>query len=165
MDVFPVFQVSQEADGYFPDTFPVTSSDARSIPSSPVTPPPSSLLNEATGSFDSIVESPVTSLSITDYAAEPLIPLRNELLLLPMPVPMWPQPSPGYCELGDTGGHLLISTGLPGCPYRMTTYREEDFAHVEPIFGVQFHHPRFLECIGHPSRPGCWVVPRPNGFM
>ena len=24
MDVFPVFQVSQEADGYFPDTSPVT---------------------------------------------------------------------------------------------------------------------------------------------
>ena len=96
----------------------------------------------------------MTSLSIADYAAdlsllsEPLIPLPDKLLLLPVPVPMRPQPSPGdqppvepialvvsflvvlaregpfnaYCELGDTGEHPLILNGLPGCPYRMTTY-------------------------------------------
>ena len=34
MVVFPIFQVSQEADGYFPDTSPVTSPDARNIPGS-----------------------------------------------------------------------------------------------------------------------------------
>ena len=96
MDVFPVFQVSHEADGYFPDTSPVTSPDAQSKLSSPVTPAPGSLSNEVTGLFDSIVGSPVTSLSISDYAAdltlllEPLIPLPDELLLLPMPVPMRP---------------------------------------------------------------------------
>ena len=148
---------------------PVTSPDTQSIPSSLVTPAPGSLLNEVTGSFDSIVGSPVASLSITDYAAdlfllsEPLISLPDELLLLPVPVPMRPQPSPGgkpplqlitsvvpspvalscerpfdtYCELGDISEHPLISTGLPGCPYRMTTYREQDVAHVDPTFGVQ----------------------------
>ena len=30
----------------------------------------------------------------------------------------------------------------------MTTYREEDVAQVDPTFGVQLHHPRFLECVG-----------------
>ena len=183
LDVFPVFQVSQEPDGYFPDTSPVTPPDTRSIQSSPVTPAPGSLLSEATGYFDGIFGSPVTSLSITDYVAdlsllsEPLIPLLDELLLLPVPVPMLPQPSPGgqppmepialvvpssvalsherpfdaYCEPGDTGEHQLISNGLPGCPYRMTTYREEDVAHVDPTFGVQLHNPRFLECIRAPE--------------
>ena len=144
-------------------------------------------LNEVTGSFDSIVGRQVTSLSITDYTAdlsllsEPLIPLPDELLLLPLPVPMRPIPSPegqlpvepitlvdpslmalsregpfvASCKPGDTGGHPVISAGLPGCPYRMTTYCEEDVARVDPTFGVQLHHPRFLECIGAPSLPGC----------
>ena len=78
------------------DIFPI---GPRNIPSSPVAPAPGSLLNEATGSFDSIVGSPVTSLSIIDYAAdlsllsEPFISLPDELLL--QPVPMRPQPSVG----------------------------------------------------------------------
>ena len=124
--------------------------------------------------------------------SEPLIPLPDELLLLPMPVPMRPQPSPGgqpplepiasvdpslvalsregpfvaNCEPGDTGGHPLISTGLPVCPYRMTTYREEDVAHVDPTFGVQIHHPRFLKCmipIG-PGGPGLDAVSHCDDF-
>ena len=33
----------------------------------------------------------------------------------------------------------------------MTSYWEEDFAEVDPAFGVQLHHPRFLECIGAPE--------------
>ena len=176
LDVFPVFQVSQDNNRYFPNTSPVT------------LPAPGSQLHEATGYLDSIVGSPVMSLSITDFAAhltllsEQLIHIPDELLLLPMPVPLQPQPSPegqpplepiasvdpypvdlsregpfdAYCEPGDTGGHPLISTGLPGCPYRMTTYREQDVAHVDPTFGV--------ECIGRPNRPSCWVVPWPNGF-
>ena len=183
LDVFPVFQVSQEDDGYFPDMSPVTSLDARSIPSSPVALAPGSLLNEVTRLFDSIVRIPVTSLSITDYAvdlsllSEPLIHLLDELLLLPVPVPMRPQPSPGvqppfgsiasvvpspvalscegpfnaYCEPGNTGEHLLILTGIPGCPYWMTTYWEEVVAHIDSTFGVQLHHPRFLKCIGAPE--------------
>ena len=76
----------------------------------------------------------------------------NLLLGVPSPVAL-PREGPfdAYCETGDTGEHLLISTGLPGCPYRMTTYREEDVAHVDLAFGVQLHHPRFLECIGAPK--------------
>ena len=60
-------------------------------------------------------------------------------------------PFEAYCEPCDTGGPPLISTGLPGYPYRMTSCLEEDVAHVDPILGVQIHHPRFLECIGAPE--------------
>ena len=100
LDVFPVFQVSQEHDGYLPETSQITSPEARSRQSSPLVPAPGYRLNEVTGSFDSIVGRQVTSLSITDYTAdlsllsEPLIPLPDELLLLPLPVPMRPVPSP-----------------------------------------------------------------------
>ena len=33
----------------------------------------------------------------------------------------------------------------------MTSYRVKDIADVDPAFGVQLHHPRFLECIGVPE--------------
>ena len=33
----------------------------------------------------------------------------------------------------------------------MTTYRESDLASVDTSFGVQIHHPRFLECVGAPE--------------
>ena len=33
----------------------------------------------------------------------------------------------------------------------MTTYREDDRASVDTSFGVQIHHPRFLECVGAPE--------------
>ena len=70
MDVFPVFPVSPRND--------------------------SSLLNKATRLFDSNVGSPVTSLSITDYAAdltllsEPLILLPEVMLFQPAPAPVLP---------------------------------------------------------------------------
>ena len=73
---------------------------SRSKLSSSLSPAPGYQLNEVTGSFDSMAGSPFTSLSITDYTAdlsllsEPLIPLPDELLLLPLPVPMRPITSP-----------------------------------------------------------------------
>ena len=51
--------------------------------------------------------------------------------------------------LHQTGDHLLISDGLPGCPYRMTSYARADF--VDPAYGLQLHHHRFLEYIGAPE--------------
>ena len=45
----------------------------------------------------------------------------------------------------------MISDGLPSCPYCMTSYRDENVAEVDPAFGVQLHHPRFIECIGAPE--------------
>ena len=60
-------------------------------------------------------------------------------------------PFDAFCMPADTGSHPLISEGLPGCPYRMTLYSDEDISEVDPAFGVQLHHPRFLECIGAPE--------------
>ena len=84
MDVFPMYAVSPRNDGYFPHVSPISTPNALS---KPVTPATGSLMNEVTGSFDSAVGSPVTSLSIADYTAdlnlllEPLIPLLEVLLL------------------------------------------------------------------------------------
>ena len=58
--------------------------------------------------------------------------------------------------------HLCVShhEGLPGCPYRMTSYLEEDIADADLAYGVQLNHPRFLErVVGPPSPPVCWVGP------
>ena len=52
-------------------------------------------------------------------------------------------------EPAATSSHPLISAGLTGCPYCMTSYREEDIASID--FGVQAHHPRFLESVGAPE--------------
>ena len=65
LDVFPLFQVSPEAEGYFPDTSPVTPPNLRNLPKSPYTLAHGYLPPEATGSLDSFVGSPVTSLSLT----------------------------------------------------------------------------------------------------
>ena len=102
-----------------------------------------------------------------------MIPFPDDLLLLSMPSPPSPArqspreplasvvsspmdlsregPFGACCVLADTGSHPLILDGLPGCPYCMTSYLEEDIAEVDPAFGVQLHHPRFLECIGAPE--------------
>ena len=94
----------------------------------------------------STVSSGVGSLS--NRQQTPFIPLPDDLLLPPLPVPLRLQSSPGcqspvepvdsslmdlsrdgpfdaYCVPSDTGNHLLISDGLPGCPYHMTSYRDE----------------------------------------
>ena len=39
-----------------------------------------------------------------------------------------------------------------GCPYQFTTYRnDDDHAIVDSPFGVQVHHPQFLEWVGAPE--------------
>ena len=51
----------------------------------------------------------------------------------------------------DTEESPLISTGLPGCPYRMTSYTGTALADADETYGLQLHHPRFLEFIGAPE--------------
>ena len=63
LEVFPMFPVSTITDAYLPCISPVSS------PSSPVSPAVGSVLDEATGSYDSNIGSPAMSLSITDHAA------------------------------------------------------------------------------------------------
>ena len=59
LDVFPMFTVSPRTDAYLPCVSPIVS---LSSPVSPAAPTVGSLLDEATGSFDSNIGSPVTSL-------------------------------------------------------------------------------------------------------
>ena len=73
-------------------------------------------------------------------------------------------PFNAYGATSDTGDLLLISEGLPGCPYRMASYESAKIA-VDPAYGLQLHHPRFLEYIGAPKSarlltraPGHWVL-------
>ena len=47
----------------------------------------------------------------------------------------------------------LLETGLPGCPFRFTPDSGQPFADgnpAHPAFGLQLHHPRFLEFVGAP---------------
>ena len=60
-------------------------------------------------------------------------------------------PFDAYSSPMDTGDSPLITTGLPGCPYRITSYNGPAVADTNPAFGMQLHHPRFLEFIGAPE--------------
>ena len=73
-------------------------------------------------------------------------------------------PFDAYCSPMDTGDTLLVSMGLPGCPYRITSYTDPTIADTDSAFGIQLHHPRFLEFIGAPESarllfrsPAFWV--------
>ena len=64
----------------------------------------------------------------------------------------------------DTADGPLISTGLPGCPYRITSYTGTARSDADETYGLQIHHPRFLEFIGAPESarllnhsPSFWV--------
>ena len=64
----------------------------------------------------------------------------------------------------------LLEMGLPGCPFRFTRYSGHPFANGNPAFGLQLHHPRFLEFVGAPrsTRRGrlasCTAHPR-SGYI
>ena len=45
----------------------------------------------------------------------------------------------------------LITTGLLGCPYRIMSYNGPAISDMNPAFGLQLRHPRFLEFIGAPE--------------
>ena len=51
----------------------------------------------------------------------------------------------------DTEDSPLITTGLPGCPYRFRRHSGPAFSDFKPAFGLQLHHPRFLEFVGAPE--------------
>ena len=64
----------------------------------------------------------------------------------------------------DTDDSPLISTVMPGCPYQMTSYTGTALVDADATFGLQLHHPRFLEFIGAPESarllyqsPSFWV--------
>ena len=58
----------------------------------------------------------------------------------------------------------MITSGLPGCPYRFLEFGELSFTDGNPAYGLQLHHPRFLELVGAPESarlldcvPSFWV--------
>ena len=51
----------------------------------------------------------------------------------------------------DTEDSPLICTGLPGCHYRITSYTGTALSDADETYGLQLHHPRFLEFIGAPE--------------
>ena len=64
----------------------------------------------------------------------------------------------------ETEDSPLINTSMPGCPYRMTSYTGTAMVGADTRYGLQLHHPRFLEFIGAPESarllnqsPSFWV--------
>ena len=64
----------------------------------------------------------------------------------------------------ETEDSPLINTSMPGCPYRMTSYTGTAMVDADTRYGLQLHHPRFLEFIGDPESarllnqsPSFWV--------
>ena len=57
-----------------------------------------------------------------------------------------------------------FDASMPGCPYRMTSYTGTAIVDADTRYGLQLHHPRFLEFIGAPESarllnhsPSFWV--------
>ena len=64
----------------------------------------------------------------------------------------------------DTEDSPLINASMPGCPFRMTSYTGPATTDADTSYGLQLHHPRFLEFIGAPESarllnqsPSFWV--------
>ena len=64
----------------------------------------------------------------------------------------------------DTEDSPLINASMPGCPFRMTSYTGPAMVDSDTRYGLQLHHPRFLEFIGAPESarllnqsPSFWV--------
>ena len=58
----------------------------------------------------------------------------------------------------------MVKSGLPGCPYRFLESGGLPFTDGNPAYGLQLHHPRFLELVGAPESarlldcaPSFWV--------
>ena len=58
----------------------------------------------------------------------------------------------------------VVKSGLPGCPYKFLESGELPFTDGNPAYGLQLHHPRFLELVGAPESarlldcaPSFWV--------
>ena len=70
----------------------------------------------------------------------------------------------------DTEDSPLITASMPGCPFWMTSYTGPAMADADTSYGLQLHHPRFLEFIGAPESarllnqsPSFWGGPVRSG--
>ena len=131
--------------------------------------------------------SPESPAAMDRYLAEDgdlLLGDSSGLPLLPLPLLLIPAddvPSPESAVTRSMGGqfpasmsvspdmsregpfdapHLLDN--LLGCQYRMTSYDNTDMTEVDPAYGLQLHHPRFLEYVGAPESTR--LLSRPPGY-
>ena len=82
----------------------------------------------------------------------------------------------------DLGAGRLLESRLPSCPYRFSGSGGLPFSDGNPAYGLQLHHPRFLEFVGAPesdrlldcsrrsgsiswARKKCWQRPSPSSGM
>ena len=187
LDVYPVYKVSPDTTGYIPANTPVTP------PSSEVLlppPDPESLPLGALVSLNGVVACDITLVDHNTDLSLPLLPLPDGLLIVPVTASEQPststeRPSPrepllhvaspprdlsregsfdAYCTQSDTGISPIDLRWAVGLPISHDSYASADIADVDPVYGLQLHHPRFLEFIGAPESarlliqtPGHWL--------
>ena len=54
------------------------------------------------------------------------------------------RPFDAFAAPKDTEDSPLVTTGLPGCPYQITSYNGEANSDRNPAIGLQLHHLWFL---------------------
>ena len=162
IDLFPSYTMSPAHSYYDPETSPVTSD----------IPDVSGYLSpESPAAMDRYLAE-VGDLLLGGPSDLPMLPLP----LLPLPADCVPSPESAVTR--SLGGQLPLSTAvspdlsregpfdanqsvsasgaaplvldnLPGCQYGMTSYNNTDMTVVDPAYGLQLHHPRFLEYVRH----------------
>ena len=148
LDVFPVYEPSPNSSLYVPATSPVTpafTEGSLHLLGMEFLPPGGRAPLDSLLAYDITLLDRDQDLSLLPV---PLLPLPDDFRLLPdtalgqHPVPADGPSQPDLCSTvvspprelcregpfdaygapSDTGDHPLISKGLPGCPYRMTSY-------------------------------------------
>ena len=106
-----------------------------------------------------------TTLGLSSISVVGLSQLNNGAPVVPISGDLSrEEPFDVYDGTSDMGDIPLISDGLPGCPYHMTSYDRAEVVDVDPAYGLQLHHPHLLEYVGEPESarlltqaPGNWV--------
>ena len=152
-DLFPSYTISPECSFYAPATSPIrTDMPDTSEYLSPGSPAAMDRILAGDGDL------------LLDYSSDlpmMLLPLPTSSVLPPEPV-VAPSAatSPDLSREGpfDAGQRASVSGAVPlvldsspGCQYRMTSYDNADVTNVDPAYGLQLHHPRFLEYVGVPE--------------
>ena len=98
---------------------------------------------------------PKSALLMDSFIETSLAPRKSECLMVGTSVTD-PPVTPGKDR--------VLKSGLPGCRYRLLEFGELPFTDANPAFGLQLHHPRFLELVGAPESarlldcsPSFWV--------
>ena len=167
-DVEPVFEVSPDTSGFL--MRPSGAAVQAPVSCLPLLPGSASYCDPVLGDPVAFTVSGPIPGSDAPPMTFPVYPLPSGLALLPgQSWDGWstgvPQtydvsregPFDAYCSPMDTGDSPLVATGLPGSPYRITSHTGLEVADTNPAYGMQLHHPRFLEFIRVPESARFWV--------